>query len=275
MSESDKEGQLDFNDDEVERYSRHILLSEVGPRGQARLRASKVLVVGAGGLGSPALLYLASAGVGQITIIDDDKVDLSNLQRQVVHANKDIGVAKADSAKATLESINPQIKVDAINARLNASNIADVIKGHDVVLDGSDNFSTRYLINDACYLARIPLISGAVLRFEGTLSTFTYNENTACYRCVFPEAPPPGAVPTCQEAGVLGAVVGVVGALQAVEAVKLITRSGDLLENQMLRYDALKAGFSSFNISHDKDCALCGESPTIKEIREEGGACTL
>lgn len=261
---------LAFSDSEVERYSRHILLPELGATGQARLKESRVFVVGAGGLGSPLLLYLAAAGVGHIAFCDGDRVDLSNLQRQVLHATGDVGTPKVVSAHASLHGINPDISLRPIEQRVSAQTIADMIDGsYDLVLDGSDNFPTRYLVNDYCWQQRIPLISASVFRFEGQLAAFTQEDDSPCYRCIFPQMPEAGAVPSCAEAGVLGAVVGVMGCMQATEAIKLLTGIGTTLKGKLLRYDALRADSMVFSLPRDPGCPLCGESPAITELREE------
>ncbi|MCL4536973.1 MAG: molybdopterin-synthase adenylyltransferase MoeB, partial [Nitrospirae bacterium] len=233
---------MEFTEDQLQRYSRHIILPEVGGKGQKKILNAKVFVVGAGGLGCPVGYYLAAAGVGTIGMIDNDTVELSNLQRQIAHNTKKIGVHKVDSAKDTFESLNPDVKVIGIKERISKDNIIDLIKDYDIVVDGSDNFPTRYLVNDACVMLKKPLVSGAILRFEGQVTTILPGEGH-CYRCLFEEMPPPGLVPSCQEAGVLGAITGVVGALQATEVLKLILGKGDILKNTLLIYDALKVNF--------------------------------
>jgi molybdopterin-synthase adenylyltransferase len=257
---------LDFTEDEIQRYSRHILLQEVGGTGQAKLRAAKVLVVGAGGLGSPLVLYLAAAGIGTIGIVDDDIVDLSNLQRQVAHTTDRIGVSKVASAAAAVTAINPEAKVAAHPMRLAADNALDIVSRYDIVCDGTDNFATRFLVADACALAKRTLVSAAVLRFEGQLSVFKPHEGGPCYRCLYPEPPPPGTVPTCSEAGVLGAVTGVMGTLQATEALKEILGIGDTLSGRLLVWDALATRFRTIKLRPDPSCALCGPEATIKDV---------
>lgn len=256
---------MELNDEQFHRYARHLILDEVGEAGQEKLLASKVLVVGAGGLGAPLLMYLAAAGVGTLGIVDDDEVDLTNLQRQVVHATGSVGRKKTESAKDTLASLNPGINVVTHDFRLNDENAADIIAGYNLVADGSDNFETRYLLNDACYLSGIPLVAAAILRFEGQLFTFGRNDGapTACYRCIFPEAPPADLVPRCEEAGILGALAGVMGSLQTTEVLKELLGLGESLAGRMLIYDALNTGFHTITVPHNKDCALCGSSPTI------------
>jgi adenylyltransferase/sulfurtransferase len=259
-----------FSDAEVQRYARHILLDEIGGGGQARLLASRVLVVGAGGLGSPVLLYLAAAGVGTVGIVDDDRVDLSNLQRQIVHATAAIGEAKVDSARRTLAGINPGVRVETHPYRLTQANALALVGAYDLVVDGSDNFPTRFLVNDACHFARRPLVSGAILRFSGQVATFrSYEADSAepprgpCYRCLFPAPPPAGTVPSCAEAGVLGAFCGVVGGLQATEVVKELLGIGDSLAGWLLLLDGLGGTFRRIRVRPDPGCPLCGIRPTI------------
>ncbi len=246
-----------FHESELERYARHIVLHEIGGPGQQRLKAARVLVIGAGGLGSPALLYLAAAGVGTLGIVDDDEVSLSNLQRQVIHRTEAIGTSKVESARMTLGSINPHTRVETHRTRITETNAAAMIRDHDVVLDGSDNFETRYLVNATCVAERRPLISAAIGRWDGQLSVFRPWLGGPCYACVFPEAPPPGTVPACAEAGVLGAMAGVMGTMQAVEAVKLITNSGELLDGRLLMYDALGAETRTIRIAKAPNCTVC------------------
>jgi adenylyltransferase/sulfurtransferase len=250
---------LDFTETEIARYSRHILLREVGGTGQARLRAASVLIVGAGGLGSPAALYLAAAGVGRISIVDDDVLELSNLQRQIAHGLAFLGAPKVESAAAAMRGLNPEVSVNPVRARLDAGNVGALVAAHDIVLDGTDNFATRFLVADACVAARRTLVSAAVLRFEGQLSTFKPHAgpDCPCYRCLYPEAPPAGMVPTCSEAGVLGPVTGVMGTLQATEAMKEILGIGTSLAGRLLLWDALDARFRTITIPRVPDCAAC------------------
>lgn len=257
-----------MDEQELERYARHILLPEIGGAGQARLLGAKVLVIGAGGLGSPVILYLAAAGVGTIGIVDDDSVDLSNLQRQIVHATERIGDAKTSSAAATVAAINPGVTVIPITERLDAGNAAAIIAEYDIIADGSDNFETRFLVNDACYLAEKTLVSAAILRFDGQLSTFKAHagEGHPCYRCLFPEPPPPDMVPTCAEAGVMGALCGVMGSLQAAEVIKEITGAGESLSGSLLIFDGLRTEFRKIKMHPDPGCALCGPDATIKTL---------
>jgi len=257
---------LDFTEDEIQRYSRHILLQEVGGFGQAKLKAARVLVIGAGGLGSPLMLYLAAAGIGAIGVVDDDTVELSNLQRQIAHTTARIGVPKVVSAAQAAIELNPDVRVEAHATRLDAGNALDLIGHYDLVCDGSDNFATRFLVADACALAKRTLVSAAVLRFEGQLSVFKPHQGGPCYRCLYPEAPPPGAVPTCSEAGVLGAVTGVMGTLQATEVLKEILDVGDTLSGRLLVWDALATRFRTIKLSVDPTCRLCGPNATIKDL---------
>jgi len=263
---------MEFSEDQIQRYARHILLPEVGGTGQARLLDSSVLVVGAGGLGSPVLLYLAAAGVGRIGIIDPDIVDLSNLQRQVLHTTDRIGVAKVDSARAALTAINPDVVLETHADRLGPDNIMALVASYDIVADGTDNFETRFLINDACYLARTPLVSAAILRFDGQISTYRAYDmddeglHGPCYRCLFREPPPPGQIPSCAEAGVLGALCGVMGSLQATEVVKELLGIGDSLSGTLMMYEGLASEFTRISIKADPDCPLCGTTPTITDL---------
>lgn len=265
-----------FSADQMLRYSRHFDLAGVGFAGQLKLREAKVLVVGAGGLGSPALLYLAAAGVGTIGVADGDTVDLSNLQRQVVHATADIGNAKTTSAAEAIRAINPDVTVIEHPFFLNASNIADVISGYDFIVEGCDNFATKFLVNDACVLHKKPFSHAGMLRFEG--QTFTYvpgpDHPARCYRCLFREPPPPGSVPSCADAGILGMLPGVLGSIQATEAVKWILGLGDLLTNRLLIFDALAMRFREVRGGRDAGCPVCGDSPSITALRDEaGGRC--
>ena len=259
---------MDFSDQQIERYARHILLPEVGGKGQRKLLDSKVLVIGAGGLGSPILMYLAAAGIGTIGVIDDDAVDLSNLQRQIIHTTDRIGKPKVDSAATAIALINPEITVHKYPRRIDAGNAMDLINAYDLVADGSDNFATRFLVNDACYLAKTPLVSGAILRFDAQISTFkAYSSDDApCYRCIFPAPPADGLVPTCAEAGVMGALCGVVGALQASEAIKELLGIGKSLSGRLLIFDGLETRFRSVRVKPDPACALCGPDPEITDL---------
>ena len=264
---------LDFTEDEISRYSRHILLGEVGGIGQAKLKAARVLVVGAGGLGSPVLLYLAAAGVGTLGIVDDDRVELSNLQRQIAHTTGRLGAGKARSAAEAALAINPGVRIEAHERRLDAGNAAALIGAYDIICDGTDNFPSRFLVADACVLARRTLVSAAVLRFEGQLATFKPHDHpdAPCYRCLYPEPPPSGLVPSCSEAGVLGAVTGVMGTLQATEALKEIMGIGDSLSGRLLIWDALAARFTTIRLKRDPRCALCGPGATIRDLSAHRG----
>lgn len=258
---------LDFTEAELHRYSRHILLEEVGATGQAKLRAARVLVVGAGGLGSPLALYLAAAGVGAIGIIDDDVLELSNLQRQVAHTTARLGRSKAESIAESLRALNPETRVEVHVRRMDVDAAQELIPRYDIICDGTDNFATRFLLGDACHLLGRPLVSAAVLRFEGQLSVFASHDGQCpCHRCLHPEPPPPGLVPTCSEAGVLGAVTGVMGTLQATEVLKLVMGIGDPLKGRLLLWDALDARFRSVRLKRDPACALCGEGATIRDL---------
>ena len=259
---------IDFTDSQLERYSRHILLQEVGIEGQEKILAAKVLIVGAGGLGSPAALYLAAAGIGTIGIVDYDEVEISNLQRQIAHFTKDLKTAKVDSAAEKMQAINPDILVNKHLASLCADNIRDIIKEYDFVIDGSDNFPTKFLVNDACIFENIPYSHGGVLRFEGQTMTVLPGKS-ACYRCVFPKPPPADAVPTCSQAGILGAVAGMLGTIQAAEALKYVLGLGEPLTDALLTFDAKTMDFHKVRLKKQKNCPICGENPTITELRDE------
>jgi len=259
---------MKFSDEQIHRYSRQMILPGIGGKGQRKLMEAKVLITGAGGLGSPAAIYLAAAGVGTIGLADFDRVELHNLQRQILHKTDDLGRLKVESGRETLESLNPEVKVQTYSDRIVSANIREIIKGYDLVLDGSDNFPTRFLVNDACYFERKTLISGAILRFDGQLSTFKPHAGGPCYRCLFPEPPPPGMVPSCQEAGVLGAVAGVIGILQANEALKEILGLGESMAGRFLMFNALNLSFHEVKIAKNSNCPLCGENPKIKELIE-------
>jgi len=257
---------------ELTRYNRHLILSEVGEEGQLRLRKARVLVVGAGGLGAPAALYLAAAGVGRLGLVDFDAVDVSNLQRQVIFGTSDAGRKKPAAARDRLTDLNPEIDVATHETRLTADNAMDLVKDYDVVLDGSDNFSTKYLINDACVLSGKPNVYGSVLRFEGQASVFG-NQDGPCYRCLFPEPPPPGAVPSCADSGVLGVLPGIVGSIQAAEAIKLILGRGDSLSGRLLLLDALAMSFREVEVPKNPECPLCGSNPTITQLIDYDDFC--
>jgi adenylyltransferase/sulfurtransferase len=251
--------------EEVGRYSRHLIMPEVGVDGQKRLKASRVLCVGAGGLGSPAALYLAAAGVGTIGIVDFDAVDSSNLQRQIIHGTPDVGRPKLESARARLEALNPNVKIEGHETALTSKNALDILREYDVVVDGTDNFPTRYLVNDACVILRKPNAYGSIFRFEGQASVFATKDGP-CYRCLYPEPPPPGLVPSCAEGGVLGVLPGIIGTIQATEAIKLILGVGEPLVGRFLIYDALRMRFRELKLRRDPECPVCGDRPTVREL---------
>ncbi|MAI49506.1 MAG: adenylyltransferase [Rhodospirillaceae bacterium] len=259
---------MDFTDDQVQRYARHIVLPEVGGAGQEKLLNARVLVIGAGGLGAPLLMYLAAAGVGTLGVIDHDVVDLSNLHRQVIHGTGKLGKAKVDSAASSIADINPEVSVVPHQARLTAANVDTLIGGYDLIADGSDNFETRFLVNDACHLAGKTLVSAAILRFEGQIATFrsARGQGEPCYRCLYREAPPPGLVPSCSEGGVLGALAGAVGSLQAIEVLKEIMSIGDSLAGWLMIYDALTSDVQKMKLPRDPVCPLCGDAPSITDL---------
>ncbi len=248
---------------ELTRYSRHLLMPEVTIEGQKRLRAARVLCIGAGGLGSSATLYLAAAGIGALGLVDDDRVDLSNLQRQILHGTGDVGRSKLESAKNRLQEQNPHVEIELHACRFSGANARQIIANYDVVIDGSDNFATRYLSNDVCVLGGKPNVYGSVFRFEGQTTVFAPHLGGSCYRCLFPTPPPPGAVPNCAEAGVLGVVPGIIGMMQALEAIKLIVGLGNSLVGRLVHFDAEKFKFREFNLRRDPECPVCGERPTI------------
>ena len=254
-----------MTDEQIERYSRHIILKEVGAKGQKKLLNGKVLIIGAGGLGAPAAMYLAAAGVGHIGIVDADEVDLSNLQRQVIHTTPDLGKAKVKSAKETMEAINPDVEVKTYRMFVDASNIRELIRDYDFIIDGTDNFPAKFLINDACVLEKKPFSHAGIIRFKGQLMTYVPGEGP-CYRCVFKNPPPKDAVPTCKQAGVIGAMAGTIGTLQAMEAIKYILGIGELLTGYLLTYDALTMEFRKVKLPSDThNCEVCGDHPTILE----------
>ena len=265
----------ELTDEQIDRYSRHILLQEIGVGGQRKLLDSSALVVGAGGLGSPIIQYLAAAGVGRIGVVDGDVVELSNLQRQVIHGTSDIGRPKAVSAQESVAELNADVSVDVIPEHLTIDNVRQTVAGYDIVLDGCDNFPTRFLVADSCWWEKVPLVSGAVLRFEGQLMTIVPGEGNPCYRCFIPEPPPPGLIPSCQEAGVLGAITGVIGTLQVAEAVKVLLGEGTPLARHMQIYDALDCSFIRTRRSPDPECPVCSANPTITELVEYEVSCEL
>ena len=255
----------ELNNDEVARYSRHLIMPEVGMNGQLKLKSASVLCIGAGGLGSPVAMYLGAAGVGRIGIVDFDVVDYSNLQRQVLHGTPDVGRSKLDSARDRLNAINPEVTVETHDVALSSENALELLANYDVIVDGTDNFPTRYLVNDACVILGKPNVYGSIFRFEGQASVFATKDGP-CYRCLYPEPPPPGLVPSCAEGGVLGILPGVVGTIQATEAVKLIIGVGEPLINRFMIYDALRMKFRELKLRKDPDCPVCGETPTVTEL---------
>ncbi len=255
----------DFTDEQIERYSRHIILPEVGGVGQRKMLDARVLMIGAGGLGSPAAYYLAAAGIGHLGIVDFDTVDLSNLQRQIIHSTERIGMLKTESAKKTIAALNPDVNVTTYNERISSQNIEELFEGYEYIVDGSDNFATRFLINDACIMMNKVNIHGSIFRFEGQATVFD-PKNGPCYRCLYPEPPPPGLVPNCQEGGVLGVLAGIIGNIQAVETLKLVLGIGESLAGKLLIYDALNTEFRKLKLKRDVNCPVCGDNPTIKEL---------
>ena len=264
----DRSRRVSFSEEQIKRYARHIVLPEVGGIGQEKLINAKVVVIGAGGLGAPLLMYLAAAGVGTLGVVDDDTVDLSNLQRQVIHATDRIGMPKVKSAGEAVSAINPNVSFVPHGTRLTADNVRDLFSEYDIMADGSDNFDTRFLVNDACHLAGKTLVSGAILRFEGQIATFRSGrgDKKPCYRCLYRDKPPPGLVPSCAESGVLGALAGTVGSLQAVEVLKEILQLGDTLSGFLMIYDALAADFRKIKLPRDPTCSLCGDEPSITDL---------
>lgn len=265
---------MNFTEEQIERYSRHLILQNVGVEGQQKIMEGKVLIVGAGGLGSPVALYLAAAGVGTIGLIDGDVVDHTNLQRQVIHFTEDLNIPKVESAANKVNRINPEVKVNTYKTLLMPDNALDIIKDYDFVIDGTDNFPTKFMVNDACVMALKPFSHGGILRFEG--QTMTYVPGSACYRCVFGGPPPKDAVPSCSQAGVLGSIAGMLGTIQATEALKFLVGTGELLTNRMLIFDALNMKFREVNFTQNENCKLCGKNPEIKTLEmEEIPTCDL
>jgi molybdopterin/thiamine biosynthesis adenylyltransferase/rhodanese-related sulfurtransferase len=257
---------MELNNDEIRRYSRHLILPEVGLGGQKKICSASVLCIGAGGLGSPIAMYLAAAGIGKLGILDFDTVDFSNLQRQIIHGTEDVGRPKTQSAKETLNRINPNVEVVIHNARITSENALDLIRPYDIVVDGTDNFPTRYLTNDACVLLEKPNVYGSIFRFEGQASVFAPHLGGPCYRCLYPEPPPPGMVPSCAEGGVLGVLPGIIGTIQATEILKLALGKGSTLVGRLLLFNALDMKFRELKLRRDPQCPLCGESPSITEL---------
>jgi adenylyltransferase/sulfurtransferase len=261
--------------DEVRRYSRHLIIPDVGMTGQKRLKNAKVLVIGAGGLGSPALLYLAAAGVGTLGIAEFDEVDESNLQRQVIHGQSDVGRPKAESARDSIQEVNPLVNVVVHNERLDNDNVKRVFEGYDLIVDGTDNFATRYMVNDAAYFLGIPYVWGSIYRFDGQASVFApmLGEDLPCYRCLYPEPPPPGMVPSCAEGGVLGVLCASIGSIQVNEAIKLLTGIGEPIAGKLMIYDALEMEYRKLKVRKDPGCALCGENPTVTDLIDYDAFC--
>jgi len=257
---------MELNNDEIRRYSRHLILPEVGLAGQKKICSTSVLCIGAGGLGSPIAMYLAAAGIGKLGILDFDSVDFSNLQRQIIHGTADVGRPKTQSAKETINGINPNVEVVLHNARITSENALDLIRPYDIVVDGTDNFPTRYLTNDACVLLKKPNVYGSIFRFEGQASVFAPHLGGPCYRCLYPEPPPPGMVPSCAEGGVLGVLPGIVGTIQATEILKLALGKGSSLIGRLLLFNALDMKFRELKLRRDPQCPVCGENPTVKEL---------
>jgi adenylyltransferase/sulfurtransferase len=266
---------MELNHDEIRRYSRHLILPEVGPAGQKKICAASVLCIGAGGLGSPIAMYLAAAGIGKLGIVDFDTVELSNLQRQIIHGTETVGQPKTQSAQETIRRLNPNVEVVGHTARLTRQNALAIIRPYDIVVDGTDNFPTRYLTNDACVLLKKPNVYGSIFRFEGQASVFAPHLGGPCYRCLYPEPPPPGLVPSCAEGGVLGVLPGIIGVIQATETLKLVLGIGGSLINRLLLFDALEMRFRELKLRRDPQCPLCGEHPTITELIDYPAFCGL
>ena len=266
---------MELNNEEIRRYSRHLILPEVGLAGQKRIKGTSVLCIGAGGLGSPIAMYLAAAGIGKIAIVDFDTVDFSNLQRQILHTDADVGRSKAESAKETIRGINPHCEVVIHTPRITSENALDLIRPYDIVVDGTDNFPTRYLTNDACVLLKKPNIYGSIFRFEGQASVFAPHLGGPCYRCLYPEPPPPGMVPSCAEGGVLGVLPGIIGCIQATEILKLALGKGNSLIGRLLLFNALDMKFRELKLRRDPQCPVCGDNPTIKELIDYGQFCGI
>ncbi len=266
---------MSFTEDQVRRYARHIILPGIGVDGQRKLMDAGVLVIGAGGLGSPAAMYLAAAGVGTIGLVDFDRVELSNLQRQLLHDTDDVGRPKVESARDRLASLNPNVDVVTHETLLSSENAFEVLGAYDVVVDGTDNFPVRYLVNDACQMLGKPLVYGSIYQWEGQASVFLPGPDTPCYRCLFPEPPPPGTVPSCAEGGVFGVLPGIVGSIQAAEAIKLVLGTGELLVGKLLLYDALRNEFTTVKLRWDPDCPVCGKHPTVTELIDYEAFCGL
>ncbi|PRX32493.1 molybdopterin/thiamine biosynthesis adenylyltransferase [Orenia metallireducens] len=266
----------DFSEEQLQRYSRHIILQDVGVEGQEKLLTSSVLIIGTGGLGTPAAQFLAAAGIGKIGLVDADKVELSNLQRQVLHHTPDVGKLKVQSAKEKINAMNPDVEVKTYDYYLTSQNIKEVIREYDFVIDGTDNFPAKFLINDACVMEGKPFSHAGIIRFGGQTTTVVPGEDTPCYRCMFPQPPKPGSVPSCKEAGVIGVMGGVIGTIQATEAIKYILGKGELLTGKLLTYDALKMDFRKINLNKRENCGICSDDPEITELIDyEQGVCEL
>ncbi|GAB4168325.1 MAG: molybdopterin-synthase adenylyltransferase MoeB [Terrimicrobiaceae bacterium] len=273
--DNDRLEAIDFSNDEIARYSRHLIMPEVTLEGQKRLKAAKVLCIGTGGLGSPIALYLAAAGIGTIGLVDFDVVDYSNLQRQILHGTKDVGRKKLNSARDRIKDVNPNVKVVLHDAMFRSENAVEIATPYDIVIDGTDNFPTRYLSNDVCVFLKKPNIYGSIFRFDGQCTVFAPHLGGPCYRCLFPEPPPPGMVPSCAEGGVLGVLPGIIGVIQAIEAVKLIVGVGDLLIGRLIHFDALSMKFREFKVRKDPKCPVCSENPTITELIDYDTFCGI
>jgi adenylyltransferase/sulfurtransferase len=271
----DRLADVHFSNDEIARYSRHLIMPEVTLEGQKRLKAASVLCIGAGGLGSPIALYLAAAGVGRIGLVDPDVVDFSNLQRQILHGTDDVGRKKLNSARDRVKAVNPNVQIDLHDCVFRSENARKLVEAYDIVIDGTDNFPTRYLSNDVCVLAKRPNIYGSIFRFDGQCTVFAPHLGGPCYRCMFPEPPPPGMVPSCAEGGVLGVLPGVIGVMQAIEAIKLIIGIGDPLIGRLVSFDALKMRFREFKIRKDANCPICGANPTIHDLIDYDQFCGI
>ena len=257
---------IEFSNDEIARYSRHLIMPEVTLEGQKRIKAASILCIGAGGLGSPIALYLAAAGVGRLGLVDGDVVDFSNLQRQILHGTKDVGRKKLNSARDRIREVNPNVQVELFDTYFTSANAREIVENYDIVIDGTDNFPTRYLSNDVCVLLKKPNIYGSIFRFDGQCTVFAPHLGGPCYRCMFPEPPPPGMVPSCAEGGVLGVLPGIIGVMQAIEAIKLIVGIGESLQGRLVSFDALKMKFREFKLRKDPACPICSENPTITEL---------
>ncbi|MBV8376942.1 MAG: molybdopterin-synthase adenylyltransferase MoeB [Verrucomicrobia bacterium] len=266
---------IDFSNDEIARYSRHLIMPEVTLDGQKRIKAASVLCIGTGGLGSPIALYLAAAGIGRLGLVDYDVVDFSNLQRQVLHGTEDVGRKKLNSARDRIKALNPNVQVDLHDMMFRSENALELVQGYDIVIDGTDNFPTRYLSNDVCVLTKKPNIYGSIFRFDGQCTVFAPHLGGPCYRCMFPEPPPPGMVPSCAEGGVLGVLPGIIGVMQAIEAIKMVIGIGDPLIGRLVSFDALKLRFKEFKIRKDPNCPICGDHPTIHQLIDYDQFCGI